>query len=53
MQTKWVFVSEWLKNIYTDLGMTNNKTKKVIMSGSNKDVLEIIKTSFITTKLIL
>ena len=34
---KVVFVSEWLKNIYTDLGMANNKTK-VIMSGSNKDV---------------
>ncbi len=32
-----VFVSGWLKNIYTDLGMEEDKTS-VILSGSNKSI---------------
>ena len=36
---KVVFVSDWLKNIYTTLGMEIDKTK-VIMSGSNKKVFK-------------
>ena len=36
---KVVFVSSWLKNIYTTLGMANDKTK-VIMSGSNREVFK-------------
>ena len=34
-----VFVSNWLKDIYIDLGMDKNKTK-VIMSGSNKTIFK-------------
>ena len=49
---KVVFVSEWLKNIYTDLGMTNNKTK-VIMSGSNKNIFKDYQNKLIIIKLIL
>ena len=36
---KVVFVSDWLKNIYTTLGMKIDKTK-VIMSGSNRKVFK-------------
>ena len=36
---KVVFVSDWLKNIYTTLGMEIDKTT-VIMSGSNKKVFK-------------
>ena len=36
---KVVFVSNWLKNIYTTLGMKIDKTK-VIMSGSNRKVFK-------------
>ena len=36
---KVVFVSDWLKNIYTTLGMSKDKTK-VIMSGSNRKVFK-------------
>ncbi len=36
---KVVFVSDWLKNIYTTLGMSNDKTI-VIMSGSNRKVFK-------------
>ena len=36
---KVVFVSDWLKNIYTTLGMEIDKTK-VIMSGSNRKVFK-------------
>lgn len=49
-----VFVSNWLKDIYTDLGMDKNKTT-VIMSGSNKTIfkdyqnkLENKKTNIVT-----
>ena len=48
------FVSNWLKDIYIDLGMDKNKTK-VIMSGSNKTIfkdyqnkLENKKTNIVT-----
>ena len=34
-----VFVSEWLRSIYVNLGMSKNKTK-VIMSGSNKNIFK-------------
>lgn len=34
-----VFVSDWLKNIYTKLGMSDEKSK-VIMSGSNKNIFK-------------
>ena len=36
---KVVFVSDWLKNIYTTLGMEIDKTR-VIMSGSNRKVFK-------------
>ena len=37
-----VFVSDWLKNIYTNLGMLQDKTQ-VIMSGSDKEVFKDYK----------
>ncbi len=41
---KVVFVSEWLKNIFLDLGMSSNKSS-VILSGSDKDIFNNINSS--------
>ena len=47
-----VFVSEWLRSIYVNLGMSKNKTK-VIMSGSNKNIFKDYQNKLNNIKLIL
>lgn len=41
---KVVFVSEWLRNIFLNIGMSSNKSS-VILSGSDKDIFNNINSS--------
>ena len=47
---KVVFVSDWLKRIYTELGMEIDKTR-VIMSGSNREIFKNYKNKLNNQKI--
>ena len=45
-----VFVSSWLRNIYTNIGMDKNKTS-VILAGANKKIFNSFESSHWKKKL--